>query len=588
MTVKRLATSVVISLLVVLLGFLIAPYANAEPSLACTAVVMDETDKKVLDIARIENVASGLESVRGAQVYVRAFQKMPGGSTDAFFRSQQASCAEWYADDIIVVTFGMDRTSGIYFGPKHDALEDAYETIRINELGDNLRKGDFTTAVVAALDEISSTLDPNATPSESAPPTNWGAVFKWIGIAVGAILLLILVIAAGFKLVAIRDTRIAERRKLARLRDRAIAAYRQAGLAVTAFPSNDKLKADWLMATAYLPADDVSVSGWQTEFAEFCDQGDAYVSDYADLTREVASDPESTGLTVNRYEELIRRYAVIGDGLSEVAANLKALHKKADQIKTELLPQRQHERLEETAKVSEEHLELINACELVFNVQAYRTKADDFKKSVEHLKYRLTKEDPWVTLGALNDLQKEASALSQEFRTLQDYRIRILESEESLYKLVESVRKALNGLKYADVTKPLMWLTGMEREINGFVSRELSPTRSHVQQIQLIEEFEARIRKLSDDSVAAEKKAKAEKAERDRVSRPSSSRTNSGRSSSNDSFAGGYAGGVVGGSFGHTSSPSTHHDSGGGFSGGGGSWGGGGGGFDGGGGGGGW
>ena len=66
-----------------LLAFLLAPTASAD-AINCSAKIVDTTSAHVLDAAKVESAIRTVET-HGADVYVRAFENMPGGNADAFW-----------------------------------------------------------------------------------------------------------------------------------------------------------------------------------------------------------------------------------------------------------------------------------------------------------------------------------------------------------------------------------------------------------------------------------------------------------------------------------------------------------------------
>lgn len=149
----------------------------------CTTKVVDEAGN--LDDTQIAQAITKLEAT-GADVYVRSWQTTPDGSLDQWQRDEVQACPNWQGPDrhtkgnLVTVLYGMDHTSAIFFGPNWtDELQGDVDGIR-SKMGDYFRNGDFTGGVVHSLDSIDDDLT----------PTDWGAIWKWIGIVAAALALI--------------------------------------------------------------------------------------------------------------------------------------------------------------------------------------------------------------------------------------------------------------------------------------------------------------------------------------------------------------------------------------------------------------
>ncbi len=152
----RIAAALVVSLSMGLL-FAGASSAQAEDVDMCTTPVVDLTSDHMLDTATVE-AAVEQANATGADFYVRAFESTPGGSLDAYWQESIKDCANWRSGsaengvpkgNIIMVAFGMDRQSAIFYGSGFN------ETIGVNrandlraDMNEQFRAGNFTTKFI--------------------------------------------------------------------------------------------------------------------------------------------------------------------------------------------------------------------------------------------------------------------------------------------------------------------------------------------------------------------------------------------------------------------------------------------------------
>lgn len=145
--------------------------ARSEP--VCAAPVIDETADRVLDQPKVMEAVSTLERDTGTDVFVRAFQKTPGGDSGVWWRDAFARCSAWLGADgrtpkpnIVVVEFGLDHTSAIEYGSNLHRLDTQVDGIRSRKLGEGLRRGDFTGAVTSTLNALNEAIKAPAPPAQ--------------------------------------------------------------------------------------------------------------------------------------------------------------------------------------------------------------------------------------------------------------------------------------------------------------------------------------------------------------------------------------------------------------------------------------
>jgi uncharacterized membrane protein YgcG len=152
-------TRFVVSVLAMALALLVpsAPAALADTSV-CTTKVVDLTDTHVLDQGTISSAVTAAETAMGADIYVRAYQHTPGGNAASWWRQTYPKCSAWVSADgktpkpnVLVIEFGMDRTSAIAYGSNFDYLASQVDAIRAKKLNSSLREREYTDGVLNTL-----------------------------------------------------------------------------------------------------------------------------------------------------------------------------------------------------------------------------------------------------------------------------------------------------------------------------------------------------------------------------------------------------------------------------------------------------
>lgn len=110
----RLLTAAALSIGAAFIG---SPIAQADTqSINCTANVLDATDSQGVDTAFLERELSSLKSVAPmTDVYVQAYQDLPGGNAGSFWKAALLKCSNWRDADsgliksnVLVAAYGVD------------------------------------------------------------------------------------------------------------------------------------------------------------------------------------------------------------------------------------------------------------------------------------------------------------------------------------------------------------------------------------------------------------------------------------------------------------------------------------------------
>lgn len=283
----------------------------------CIETVVDKTDKKVIDLDKVSEAIHKLEDSTGANVFLRAYQVTPEGNAAAWWKKTWQECPSMSSPDgkypspnILVIEFGLDRTSAIAYGSNWNAsLDKVVDRIRSQELNRGLKSGEYTRAVtdtVAALDTAMGGKDPYAV------EVDWSGIGSALTI-LGKWLLGI-VATAGLVWGSVLAVQVAIRLRRKRLRDaRELYDAEQKLVKVKEDTSNivigadtDKIKNDFLISSGKLPADETA------RYRDtFDDQIDAVLK-WSGAMAELNSLPDPKGIDevrarIEKYED-VRTY----------------------------------------------------------------------------------------------------------------------------------------------------------------------------------------------------------------------------------------------------------------------------------------
>lgn len=319
--------------------FLSAPRATAlaGPN-DCDAVVLDTTSAHVLDQTAVQAASQKLANL-GADVRVRAFQTAPSGGLDAYEANQIKSCASWRGPDgqtkgnLVVFLFSMDHQSAIFYGSNwHAGLDSNVDRIRSDYLNAQFKLGKFTDGVVQAEAQtqlvLNNQLHPSSSTSQSSSPhsSSAGKVFAWIGIVIGAILL---IIAAGFGLV------FARRRKQAReaARAEALKAREQTAQAMSALNADDVQRSYQIIIS---DLNDTDKAALQTAFGEAqTDYADAINADAARSDAGNRMNPERK-FSTKQYQAMTAQFREITALAEQAHASLQAVENTCNKLMADI------------------------------------------------------------------------------------------------------------------------------------------------------------------------------------------------------------------------------------------------------------
>lgn len=558
--------------------------AYAEDVETCTTRVVDRTDDQVLDVDAVD--AAVQETVpTGADIFVRAFEVPPNGGVDAYWAQSWKDCANWRkgtAEDalpkgnIVLIVFGMDRTSAIFYGPAYN--EDIGDE-RVNEIradmGNFFRNGDFTGGVINAIEEVALDVDPNrpepAQPSESAAEpdgTGW-LVFGWFA---GVLLGLVILIAGIISIV-----------KLSKFigtakQDRADAVER----ARKAKKSADERVVKWSEVSAYLAPtffgfDTLPKQVWSDDYdrvlATISRDGKHADVEYGLLGDSLHLNPDNR-LTTDQYEKAAFAYET-------VAANLKSVLDAVEKLKQDVAAdvvrfsfESQQDRIQAASRTLNSTIVRVEQYTGLFDTSSVTRQGLLLKRQVEDVAGQVqARTSQLQSYEAISEIEQKLERFTGNVASMDDAAPYLVNPERTLREAISSQVARLSGYTKVDTDEAVRSLAKLEGTI-GEVLGELKPEMSHVQQAVILDSFNKRAESALASVIAADeqrrekerearrKKEKKEQEERDEERRRS-------RRDSDSSAVGFGVGYAVGSSYGSSSSSSnSSHDYGGGSSGG--------------------
>jgi hypothetical protein len=143
---KRLILLLVATVMSVGLLLSGTPGAQAQP-IDCSTHVLDATVRQGIYKAGVERQVNSLRAVDPtADVYVQAYEQLPGGTPDAFWALAQQQCANWFdasgtrvKDNVLVVVYGHDIDDvGLYAGNDLELGFRQYRESTMNGMHSNL------------------------------------------------------------------------------------------------------------------------------------------------------------------------------------------------------------------------------------------------------------------------------------------------------------------------------------------------------------------------------------------------------------------------------------------------------------------
>jgi len=392
---------------------LVTPSASAQLVTDCDAKIIDTTNTHVLDTAKVQEAISRLERA-GADVRVRALQTAPGG-VEAYESNHVRDCASWRGPtgqtkgNLVTILFSLDeRRNAIYFGENFkDELQDDASGF-LADMSSTFRTGDFTAGVANSLDQI----------TDDVTPTDWGAIWKWVGIVVGLLAALILLF---WGVVGIRRYRSHRRLRLAKLRSAQATARRlQAGVSEI-YGEIDSLRAglqpDYLVTLGVV--DGSLEKKLKDRHASIEEKFVQLTNDWMGVQADPTNDPNKDR-TLEGYDANIQTWQTLRNLATKLKEELEALSeacqaakRKAEEVPAELARQR---RLTVELRVAHTHL----------TERGYRPIAEEFlsglsgrfekaQANIDAHRY----DEAAVTLQSIDD---EREALDRRIESLPERR----------------------------------------------------------------------------------------------------------------------------------------------------------------------
>lgn len=586
----RIAAALAVSLSMGLL-FAGASSAQAEDVDTCTTPVVDLTSDHMLDTATVE-AAVDQANATGADFYVRAFESTPGGSLDAYWQESIKDCANWRSGNaengvpkgnIIMVAFGMDRQSAIFYGSGFN------ETIGVNrandlraDMNEQFRAGNFTDGVVTAVDELAVLADPNrpieepeAAPAAPEFKVDWAGfwtVTLWVVAGLACVGLLIWV----FFLNQSRLRRVAGRARLAE-------AKRKAGEKVVAWDDpGEFLDVTFLTGGEQLPKEVQSVD-YTVELMEI----DRRAGSAAVLNRNYGSskshDPQNKRLDEKELKQAHEDYTAIARAYDAAHIALASLKAKAAEDVRRYSFEGQAARASAIRKTLSAMAGKLSDYGQMFATTIVSRKHQRLSSELMSIDEALrAKAGQLDTYERLEKLDSEVSELGSEFGKMDAAASSLTDPRGTLQEILKRGRGRLQRLDI-NTEKEERKLATLDGSALDGVLRKLNASNSYERQMSVFDAFERRVSTVvaqaqaRDDAYRAEQEKRRRK-ERERQRREEQRRSSYSSSSSSDGFFGGMVGGYIGASLGSShssssSSSSSSFDFGGGSSGG---WGGGG------------
>ena len=163
-------------LIVGFVGFGARPAAADE---FCDSRVFDESGGRIGAVRQgLEQAAGTVSNTTGADLYVRAMSRVPGGDLDAWQAAAERRCPAWgglsggRSPNLIVLAVSVDdRKTGIYYGSRWKAaLDPSWRSIQDSAMNSRFRQGDVGGGLLQGLVQVAAAIAPVATPVTEAPP----------------------------------------------------------------------------------------------------------------------------------------------------------------------------------------------------------------------------------------------------------------------------------------------------------------------------------------------------------------------------------------------------------------------------------
>lgn len=434
---------------------LLAGLVSETRAVECDAIVSD--DAKVFgDPSAVEEAAKELMGV-GADVHIVTVKSHNAANFDQYAEKLMRSCASWRGSDgdwknnVIVLAISIDeRDMGLYYGGEWEVpLKKSWLRIQQDHMKPALRRGEFDTAFIAALDEIKRLADEHLHPpvraeapvgtqpapvvveiqKEPVDMTGLWTVLYWA------------VMIALFALMMFGVTKVfseLEKRRVAR--SRALSAKNVCALYITRHPEEfEPVKARLNLLARTVCEDDAKPL--QERLQEIDQSFGSAAAEFAGFDNS-AHDPARRRLTASEYgameEDYDRVTLALGEAkiaLGELAADIEKMNQLVEGMPGLLV------KAESAIKRAQEAVELVQRdgyC--VQEIASALTQAElDLKlakASVAERRYRDTERAVGEIIALADAKAGEAAALPERRKTIEQQLAAATEHIENVKRLI--------------------------------------------------------------------------------------------------------------------------------------------------------
>lgn len=540
----------------------------------CVEQVVDETDAHVLDRAAVTQAVAQLEDSTGASVYVHAYQHTPEGSAAAWWKKMLAQCPSLSSSDgknpspnIVVIEFGLDRTSAIGYGANWTAtLDRTADNIRAHELNQGLISGRYTKAItdtLTALDTAMHGTDPYAI------DVDWsgvGHVVAIVGMLVmgGGVLFALgrLLVFGMVKLNTAQRNRIKERRAFVAAQS-ALSSAKAAASKLVTNTDPDQFRDRVSIQIPMLPAG--LAQGFQKHFDSAVQEIMLGSSTYAELN--MLPDPDTTAEINDRAQEFDKVRAGISTAVQQIDTLITDMDEAVDR--------RTHTRV--SADMESLRDAYTKAMSGVREVSHKGYSVKDLELKLESLRRETdtaAKESGEEQRKHIDDLMSQMSFQTNAVNTQMDRANELKSAGVTLRADIASARSVVVGARSdnAVVKKQSRALNRISGDVDAFIRKgdpsldsrwgQFTDLRNRIESVrELIINEDRRLKDRDAEKAEAERAAKraAKKAEEDRMNSSGSTSTgviigssipSTNHHSSSTSYTGGGSFGSFGGGFG--------------------------------------
>lgn len=450
----------------------------AQAATDCNTKVLDSTSKSLLDKKEVTSAIDQLQTT-GADVYVRAFEKTPNGSLEAYYREAVKACGNWAGPDgvapkanLIFVAFGMDHTSVIYYGANWHSLDQKIDAIRANYLNTGLKAGNYTKAITGTLDAVKNGIQSPSSnsqnPSAAFDPGPILVVVLFVLLGVVTIVLLGLIGRRVYRHISTKreqQKRYEEARQSVKTcKEKAEQAYSTLMLRTDIEASN--AQAELELRTLLLPPK--PIKSYQRKLESLQKMLTGILAEYAALVKQYEQEPELTDSTMG-CKQTATAFNTSTKNLRSIGGEFNALWMELDEINEQLKPENRKERLQTiTESLSYAHDRLVG-------VTAYRTQSYDIRLAeLQQRANTLTNADEsmtaWEHHEAIKVLAADEQSLSDEIAELQRVQETIRQAPEELRIMHRSTEKLVNNSNLPDklIKKYTNQLMSLDRSIDAY------------------------------------------------------------------------------------------------------------------------